>query len=137
MLCITVITLKRDGILELALDAKEINNAIQKNKYHMQIIDELLQQLNLIATNPTSPGNTWFTSLDLKYAYGQLPLDHKTREKCNFPIKCGKATGTHQFLAAFYGLTNTPAEFQCMTDALLLTLPNTFDFMDGQYTDRH
>ena len=96
----------------------------------MQNIAELLEQISLIAANPKSPGSTWFISLDLKYAYGQLPLNQETNKQCNFNIVCGKATGTNRFLMAFYGLNNTPAEFQRTMDAILLTLQNTFAFVD-------
>ena len=76
------------------------------------------------------PGTKWFASLDLKYAYGQLPLDRQTSKQCNFNIVCGKATGTYKFLMAFCGLTNTTAEFQRTVDAIILTLLTPFAFMD-------
>ena len=80
--------LQRNGYIErlqnwdrspkLAINVKKINSEIQeKNKYPMQNIDELLEQISRIATNPTSPGATWFATLDLKHAYGQQPLDCK------------------------------------------------------------
>ena len=96
----------------------------------MQNIDELLEQVSRIATNPTSPGATWFTSLDLKYAYGQLFLDRETSEQFNFSIVCGKATGTYRSPTAFYGLPNMHADFPRTMDALFLTLPSNFAFMD-------
>ena len=66
---------------------------------------------------------TLFSSLHLRYAYSQIPLDKKTREQCNFSLIVGNATETYQFQTGFYGLTDMTAEFQKAID---LTLTNIF-----------
>ena len=58
------------------------------------------------------PGKVWFTSLDLKYAFSQLPLSDLANSFCNFSILCGEATGPYRFKIGFYGLTDMPTEFQ-------------------------
>ena len=63
---------------------------------------------------------TLLSSLDLRYAYSQIPLDKKTREQCKFSLIGGNATGTYQFQTGFYEITDLPAEFQRAID---LTLP--------------
>ena len=35
-----------------------------------------------------------FTSLDMQYAWGQVPLNHKAAQQCNFQFYGGEATGT-------------------------------------------
>ena len=53
----------------------------------------------------SSHGNeVYFSTIDLRYAYSQLPLDGATTKHCKFNIIGGQATGTHRFLTGFYGL---------------------------------
>ena len=87
-----VITVKKDKSLKIALDSKELNNAIHKNKYQMQSIDHLTDSLAMqIASNKNNEGPWWFSKIDLKYAYSQIPLDGSIAEHCNFNILGGKA----------------------------------------------
>ena len=96
---------------KLALNAKPMNAQIWKNKYQMPNIHELINSVAQIITKD-APGEVWFTSLDLKYAFSQLPLSSFTSSHCNFNILCGDATGTYRFKTGFYGLTDMPTEFQ-------------------------
>ena len=77
----------------------------------MPNIDLLLDNIAQVV-KPDKTNQTLFTTLDLRYAYSQLPLDKTTREQCNFSLLGGNATGTYQFQTGFYGLTDMPAEFQ-------------------------
>ena len=106
-----VLTAKKDGSIKLALNAKPMNAQIWKNKYQMPNIHELIDSVAQIITNDV-PGTVWFTSLDLKYAFSQLPLSSVSSSHCNFNILCGDATGTYRFRTRFYGLTDMPNEFQ-------------------------
>ena len=77
----------------------------------MPIVDDLMDSIGqLISAKPDE--EIWFTSLDLNYAYSQLPLSEATMKHCNFSIVGGKATGTYRFRTGFYGLTDMPNEFQ-------------------------
>ena len=73
---------------------------------------------------------TLFTTLDLRYAYSQIPLDKTTREQCNFSLIGGNATATYQFQTGFYGLTGMPAEFQNAVDLTLTNCNNTYAYLD-------
>ncbi len=126
-----VITVKRDKTVKLALDSRHLNKNIHKNKYQMPNIDELVDNVSQNITSNTSPNaKVRFTLLDLRYAYGELPLDLATSLQCNFNIVGGKATGTYRFLTGFYGLADMPAEFQQALDMLLHDLPHTHAFID-------
>ena len=57
-------------------------------------------------------GQTWYSSPDMTYAYGQVPLHPKTAKHCNFQIIGGEATGTYHFETGLYGLTVMPPDFQ-------------------------
>ena len=73
---------------------------------------------------------TLFLKLDPRYAYSQIPLDQPTREQCNFSLIGGNATGTYQFQAGFYGLTDMPAEFRKAIDLTLTNCTNTYAYLD-------
>ena len=71
-----------------------------------------------------------FSTLDLRYAFLQIPLDKATRELCNFSLIDGNATGTYEFQTGFYGLTDMPAEFQKAIDLTLTNCSNTYAYLD-------
>ena len=71
-----VITVKKDKSVKLALDSKELNDAIHKNKYQMQSIDYLIDAVaNYISERSMEQGTLYFPKIDLKYAYSQILLD--------------------------------------------------------------
>ena len=90
-----VITAKKDNSIKLALDAKPINAQIHKNKYQMPVVDELLGNVSNVIASAKPGEEVWFTTLDLNYAFSQLPLSEKTSKHCNFSILGGKAAGTY------------------------------------------
>ena len=126
-----VITVKADHSIKIALDSKILNDAIHKNKYQMQSIDHLMDKIAMkISELKTTDGTLYFSKIDLKYAYSQLPLHPETQKHCNFNILGGNATGTYRFLNGFYGLTDLPATFQKMMDTTLDGLDSTNAFLD-------
>ena len=113
-----VLTAKKDGSIKLALNAKPMNAQIWQNKYQMPNMHELIDSTAQIITKD-KPGEVWFTSLDLKYAFSQLPLSELNSSHYNFSILCGEATGIYRFKTGFYGLTDMPTEFQKAMDCTL------------------
>ena len=113
-----VITVKKDGSIKLALESRELNKQVHKNKYQMPNIDELVDGISQIIAERKA-GNVYFTKLDFTYAYGQVSLEQKTSEQCNFSIVGGNSTGSYRFKNGFYGLTPMPAKFQKVIDNLL------------------
>ena len=112
-----VITVQKDKSVKIALDSKELNDAIPKNKYHMQSIDHLIDAVaNYVSERSTEQGTFYFSKIDLKHAYSQIPLDPHLQKHCNFNILGGKATGTYRFLNGFLGLRDMPATFQKTND---------------------
>ena len=83
------------------------------------LVDMVAEQLDT-----ENEGTAWYTSLDMRYAYGQVPLNKETAEHCNSEIIGGEATGTYRFITGFYGLTVMPM------DAELANIPNTNVFLD-------
>ena len=93
------------------------------------------------------PGEIYFSTMDLTYAYRQLPLSQDTSVHCNFSLiggcstgtyrfktefygSTGRSTGTYRFKTEFYGLTTMPAEFQRVMDSILSEYPQAHAFID-------
>ena len=125
-----VVTVKKDQTIKLALDSKVLNKAINKNKYQMPNNDTLVESISQQISAPASQNTTYFSTIDLKYAYSQLNLVINTADLCNFDIISGDMTGTYRFQTAFYGLTDMPAEFQKAMDYTLVGLISTYCFLD-------
>ena len=97
-----VITAKKDRSCKLAMDANPMNDQIHKNRYQMQNLLELLNSAAQIITSD-KVGDVWFTSLDLKYAFSQIPLSDEVSRQCNFNIVYGEQTGTSGLKPVFMG----------------------------------
>ena len=124
-----VITVKKDKSVKIALDAKALNNEIVKDEYQMLNLEHLVDLVAEQLDNKEQE-KALYTSLDMRYAYGQMPLEEETAKHCNFQIIGGKATGTYRFITGFYGLTIMPTEFQKARDKELANIPNTHVFLD-------
>ena len=124
-----VITVKKDKSVKIALDGRALNNKIVKDKYQMPNLEHLVDLVAAQLDNKEQR-RAFYTSLDMRYAYGQVPLDEETAKHCNFQIIGGKVTGTYRFITGFYGLTIMPTEFQKAMDQELGNLLNTYVFLD-------
>ena len=124
-----VITVRKDQTVKLALDSKIINKFIHKNKYQTPNIDLLLDNVAQVVKSNDNQ-QTLFSTLDLRYAFSQIPLDKSTQEQCNFSLIGGIATGTYQFQTGFYGLTDMPAELQKVIDLTLTNCSNFYAYLD-------
>ena len=68
-----VITRKDNGTVKIAVDACELNYNIVKKKAQMPNIEDILAQISVkITSNREKP--PIMTSIDLKYAFGQIKL---------------------------------------------------------------
>ena len=126
---LVVITVKKDKSVKIALDARSLNEAIQKDKYQMPNLDNLMEQVAEII-NDGNEGVVRFTSLDMSYAYGQTELHPDTARHCNFQIIGGRATGRYAFSTGYYGLTIMPPVFQKIMNQILINVQNTFTFIN-------
>ena len=103
-----VITVKKDGFVKLALESRELNKQVHENNNQMPNIEDTIGKL----ISEKKQGEVYFTTIDLTYAYGQLPLSKETSVHSNFSLVGGRSTGTYPFRTDFYGLTSMPAEFK-------------------------
>ena len=96
-----VLTAMKEGSFKLAVNAKPMNAQIWKNKYQMPSMGELIGSAAQITNKHVLGQAMWFISLDLKYAFSQLPLSDLTSSHCNFSVLCGEATGIYRFKTGF------------------------------------
>ena len=106
--------MKIDRSVKIALDARTLNQVIEKDKYQMPNLENLLD--TVAEKLDSKKGEAWFSSLEMTYAYIQVPLHLLTAKHCNFQKFGGDSTGTYRFVTVFYGLTVMPTEFQKVMD---------------------
>ena len=92
----TVITVKKDNSVKIAMDARILNDNTIKRKAQMPNLEELLGQVSLsITKNENMP--LYISTIDLEYAFGQISLHPDTGKHCNIAIIGREATGYYQF----------------------------------------
>ena len=66
---------KKDGMLRLCIDFKQLNKVTVKNKYHFPRIYDLFDQLR---------GVHIFSNIDLRYGYHQVIIKEEDISKTTF-----------------------------------------------------
>ena len=73
----------------------------------------------------------YFSEIDLKYAYRQVPLHTDTQKHCSFNILGGIARGKYKLINGFsYGLTDMSTTFQKIMDITLMNINLAHAFLD-------
>lgn len=101
---------KKGGKLRFCVDYRGLNSVTTKDSYPLPRIDESLDHVR---------GSSWFSSLDLRSGYWQVPLSPGAREKTAFSTD----RGHWQFKVLCFGLCNAPATFERLMDRVLAGVP--------------
>lgn len=97
---------KASGAKRLCIDYRQLNKITVKEKYPMPMIEDLVDRLQ---------GCKYFTSLDLKSGYHQIPVKPDSVPKTAFITP----DGHFEFLRMPFGLSNGPSVFQRLMNTVL------------------
>lgn len=101
-----VFVTKKDGSLRFCVDYRRLKKITRKDVYPLPRIDDALDCLH---------GAQFFSSLDLRSGYWQVPVAESDRPKTAFVTP----DGLYEFNVMQFGLCNTPATFERMIDSIL------------------
>nr|XP_037275833.1 uncharacterized protein LOC119168536 [Rhipicephalus microplus] len=109
---------KRNGCIRLCGDFKlTVNKACRTEQYPLPRVEDILATLN---------GGEVFTTIDLREAYNQLPLDEEAMQLATI--------NTHKGLFSFtrlpFGVASAPAVFQRRMETILQGLPGVQVYQD-------
>ena len=105
-----VIRVKKKSSLRFCVDFRQLNTATVKDSHPIPRIDLLLDALHAAR---------WFSTLDLKSGYWQVPIQERDKEKTAF---CTNSGQLFEFNQVPFGLCNAPATFSRLMDRVLAGL---------------
>ena len=105
-----VMVKKKDGSMRFCVDFRKMNDATIKDAHPLPRIDDTLESLY---------GAQYFTTLDLKSGYWQVPIKEEDKEKTAFRTSSGQL---YEFNQLPFGLCNAPATFSRLMDRTLAGL---------------
>lgn len=101
-----VLQKKKDGNWRFCIDYRKLNEVTRKDRYPLPRIQEMFDALS---------NSRYFSKLDFKGGYHQVPIDEKDRPKTAF------VTRNHlwEYMVMPQGICNGPPTFQRIVDKLL------------------
>ncbi|KAJ8389511.1 hypothetical protein AAFF_G00119010 [Aldrovandia affinis] len=107
---VVMVKKKNTSKMRFCVDYRPLNKVTKKDSYPMPHVDEALD---------TVAGSSWFSSLDLRAGYWQVPLDPESKPKTAFCT----VRGPWQFRVLSFGLCNAPATFERLMESVLIGIP--------------
>jgi len=104
-----VLVRKKDGFLRFCIDYRAVNNVTYQDTYPLPRTDCCLDALHIAK---------WFTTLDLRSGYYNIPVSLRDRDKTAFVTR----RGCWRFTVMPFGLTCAPSVFQRLMDMVLAGL---------------
>lgn len=93
------------------VDFRPVNEITVKDSYPLPRVNDALDGIR---------GSAWFSSLDLRSGYWQVPLSPEARPKTAFTT----GSGLWQFTVMPFGLCNAPATFERLMEKVLMDVPS-------------
>ena len=114
-----VVLVKKDGSYRLCVDYIRLNSVTYKDSYPLPHIDTCLGSMN---------GAVWFSILDLRSGYHNIPIRKADRDKTAFVTR----RGCFRYKVMPFGLTCAPSVFQPIMDLVLcwLTYESCLIYLD-------
>lgn len=111
---------KPSGDYRFVVDYRRVNALTKKDAYPLPYVSAILDRLK---------ESRYLSSLDIKNAFWQIPVEKSSREKTAFTVP---GRGLFQFRRMPYGLHNSPATWQRLIDRVLGPglEPYVFVYMD-------
>ena len=107
---VVMVNKKKSPKMRFCVDYRPLNSVTRKDSYPLPRIDECLDLVS---------GSSWFSSLDLRCGYWQVPLSPSARPKTAFCT----GRGLWQFKVLCFGLCNAPATFERLMEKVLADIP--------------
>ena len=104
-----VLVRKKDGSHRLCVDYRAVNSVTYKDTYPLPHIDTCLSSMD---------GAVWFSTLDLRSGYHNIPIKESDRDKTAFITR----RGCFRYKVLPFGLTTAPSVFQRLMDLVLCGL---------------
>lgn len=108
---------KKNNDIRLAIDMRQANKAVLRERFPMPNIDETLEQMN---------GSTVFTRLDMNQAFHQIELEESSRYITTFVCD----TGLYRYKRLIYGISSAPEIFQRIMQQMLQDIPGCKSIAD-------
>jgi len=100
---------KKDGTLRFCIDYRRLNSVTKQDSNPLPLIDNCLHALY---------GSSWYSTLDLRSGYYNIPIAEEDRDKSAFVTR----SGCFRFTVMPFGLTCAPTVFQRLMDFVLCGL---------------
>lgn len=101
-----VLVKKKDGTTRFCVDYRKLNDATTKDSFPLPRLDDIFDQIS---------GSNYFTKLDFKNGYFQVPLAPSDRPKTAFSTR----DNHYQFTVLPQGVKNGPSTFQRIVNQVL------------------
>lgn len=101
-----ILVKKKDGTWRFCVDYRRLNSVTKRDVYPLPRIDDALDCLH---------SASYFSSIDLRSGYWQIPVHSMDKEKTAFVTP----DGLYEFNVMPFGLCNAPATFERFMDTIL------------------
>lgn len=111
---------KKDDTYRFCFDGRKLNSVTKKDSYPLPFVDRILNMLR---------DARYISSIDLRSAFWQIPLDNESKEKTAFAVP---GRGLYHFTVLPFGLSNAAQVQQRLMDAVFgpALEPHIFVYLD-------